>query len=616
MKKTNKVAVALYSNGRAHACALLLAAVTAIAALGFGIVACQKRTAVNSAVKETPETPILAEGIGPDLPPVGRSLFDHLVANTEANGQVSLKVPFPFEKVVELVGNKLRSPPIGVMFPKGRSLQRNAAAPNFFQFPRLVVAALSEPSQSNNDLGVLLRDRLYIGYVEPSKRLEVISYNEEAGRFEFQVVVDYDAPPAVPKVAYASRALCLSCHQNHSPLFSQFPWQESNAEERISKAIKAAMPGKSHYFGLPLEVPAAKPYAIDAATDRVNFTIPYQRLWVDGCGRADKDAPRCRAHVLQFALEYAITHTFSFESKTYAELKGFWDRFWPVAFPDGLAIVSADVKNFFPLDGNGSADSSGSVADILNKNSDLTPADSERLKKLLSMGSLPADVEPLSPRGEPLEVWENGESGDPNRIIYGLGDFFADADRAALQGASGGDFGKIAEAVQRLGDKARSGESDALSARAFSRPVVLKALLAELGVSPVPSVCCDGVKGFPEPVFEDNVTTSGASTDPNLKLFLKYCAACHGEASVDNFGFVKGKTVAEVRSRLVVHAKDHIARLHWEKNPPNLMPPIGTPMNDELTKNPEHRRQMRSYLCTLAPTAASEPGCQDLSGQK
>ena len=37
------------------------------------------------------------------------------------------------------------------------------------------------------------RDRLYLGYQENANLIEVISYNEAAARFEFQLVRDYRA---------------------------------------------------------------------------------------------------------------------------------------------------------------------------------------------------------------------------------------------------------------------------------------------------------------------------------------------------------------------------------------------------------------------------------------
>ena len=143
---------------------------------------------------------------GPTLPPVGRSLFDFVAADG---------VPFPFEALVRKVEADAGCAPgecvKPVLIPLGRSLQRTAAAPDFFAFPRVVVAVTGEGAGP-----MLARDRLYLGYQEKANLVEVISYNEAAARFEFQLVRDYRAG-GTPRVVYANRDVCTACHQNHAP---------------------------------------------------------------------------------------------------------------------------------------------------------------------------------------------------------------------------------------------------------------------------------------------------------------------------------------------------------------------------------------------------------------
>ena len=151
---------------------------------------------------------------GTDLPLVGRSLFDHLTADA-TEGASAHHVPFPFAALIERIQARLSQEEINggarlVMIPMGRSLQRVAASPDFFKFPRIVFAVTGEPAAGGRDAGMLLKDRLYLGYVEKTGLIEVISYNEAAGRFEFQLVKDYRAG-GEPKVFYANRAICVSC---------------------------------------------------------------------------------------------------------------------------------------------------------------------------------------------------------------------------------------------------------------------------------------------------------------------------------------------------------------------------------------------------------------------
>src|SRR5262245_9661560 len=66
-----------------------------------------------------------------NLPPVGRSLFDEIVRVRDGDA-VRLEVPYPFPKLVALIGKRGGVPDTAlrrVLIPLGRSLQRNGASP-------------------------------------------------------------------------------------------------------------------------------------------------------------------------------------------------------------------------------------------------------------------------------------------------------------------------------------------------------------------------------------------------------------------------------------------------------------------------------------------------------
>ena len=94
-------------------------------------------TAIMGTVAQSP-----LNGIS-DLPPLGISLFDQLFIE-HRSGQFEYNIPYPFEKFVSALAKKLPSKPgqysspfANVMIPLGRSLQREAAWPEFFgQVPR------------------------------------------------------------------------------------------------------------------------------------------------------------------------------------------------------------------------------------------------------------------------------------------------------------------------------------------------------------------------------------------------------------------------------------------------------------------------------------------------
>src|SRR5262245_10482365 len=223
---------------------------------------------------------------GSDAPPTGRSLFDYAVTR-EAEGRAVYDVPFPFERLVKhLEARAGCKQPCAkqVLIPLGRSLQRSAAAPAFFEFPRVVAAIDAEPS---TPAAALFKDRIYVGYQERSDLIEVISYNETAGRFEFQLVRDYREGGA-REVVYARRAMCAACHQNLAPLFSRQVWDETNANPRVAALLARATGDggreRTDYRGVPIHRGVDVPNAIDAATDRANLLGVWQLLWRVGGG--------------------------------------------------------------------------------------------------------------------------------------------------------------------------------------------------------------------------------------------------------------------------------------------------------------------------------------------
>jgi hypothetical protein len=267
-----------------------------------------------------------------DLPAVGRSRFDQLIGNQP--------VPYPFSRLVDTINRQMRTdagglPPLKVtLIPLGRSLQRDAGAPDFFRFPRVVAAA-----DGDNRPGIPpLKDRLFIGYHEKGEVIEVISYNDAAGRFEFQVVRDY-RQGKTPQLFYARRSLCLACHQNAAPIFARPLWDETPANPAIAAHLKGA---RRDFYRVRLTGTDIA-YFIDAATDRANLFAVWQALWQQGCG-AGEAGERCRMQALAAALDYARHGTLPAPG-ILPEL----DRNWPMRWPRGMAVPNPDLPNRDPL---------------------------------------------------------------------------------------------------------------------------------------------------------------------------------------------------------------------------------------------------------------------------
>ena len=352
---------------------------------------------------------------GDNLPAAGRSLFDQVFA-VDRNGRAAIELPFPFAALLARLDAQLAQDPASplppakrVLIPLGRSLQRTAAAPDYFAYPRVVVAVDGEPASAATPF---LKDRLYIGYQEKSAVLEVISYNEAAGRFEFQLVKDYRAG-GQPQVVYAPRMVCFACHQNGAPIFSRALWDETNANAQVSTLLAAS--GRS-FYGIPLDRGVDIPYAIDNATERANGFALTQRLWREGCGDADLPARRCRAGLFSAALRHALAGgqawlpDANFEQTVSAALRATAFHRWS----GGLAIGNPDLPNRNPLQ----AMSTWPANDAARS----------------AFSHVPARFEPLAPRPA-RGLWQAEAPGAASTLIAGLAEFITAPDRRRLEAA-------------------------------------------------------------------------------------------------------------------------------------------------------------------------------------
>lgn len=380
-------------------------------------------TAMRAAA-ETPSPPpvwVIDPAVaGDNLPAAGRSLFDQLFAITRDDGRAVIDLPFPFTALLARLDAKLAPDPASalppakrVLIPLGRSLQRTAAAPDYFTYPRVVVAVDGQPA---SNFAPYLKDRLYLGYQEKSAVLEVISYNEAAGRFEFQLVKDYRAG-GQPQVFYANRNLCFACHQNGAPIFSRALWDETNANPQAASLLAAELATNSRlFYGIPPERGVDIPYAIDNATERANGFALTQRLWREGCGASDLPARRCRAGLYTAALRHALSDGQAWAPDT-AFRHSVADRLLPEArrrWPGGLAIGNPDLPNRNPL------------ADVTT-----WPTDSAAR---IARSHVPARFDPLLPR-PPREIWQAGAPGALNTLLAGLAEFISEPERRQIEAA-------------------------------------------------------------------------------------------------------------------------------------------------------------------------------------
>lgn len=398
---------------------------------------------------------------GSDLPPTGRSLFDYIVTE-EKGGKKQYAVPFPFTALVGKIEQYLgassdASPLKQVLIPLNRSLQRNAAAPEFFKYPRAVLGVDTETPMQADAAGLFLKDRLFLGYQEKSGMIEVISYNEAAGRFEFQVVRDY-RPGGNPVVVYANRILCTVCHQNQGPIFSRPLWDETNANPKIGMLLQAE--GRT-FYDFPVHVGVDVPNALDEATDRANEFAFYQRLWQDGCEQAGSPnlsptlSMDCRADLLRFILQYRLTSARGFDSRSPRYTARFLPMFtkqWKDRWPKGVLIPNPDIMNRNAFDFL-------TVTGLQGMGQMQAVASADGRSRTI-MRSL---FEPSIPRG-PLSSWSGGPEA-AHRVVTGLSQFLAEVDIRRLDAHLFGRPGlpRQYEAVCRYESRKRGGAIERLT---------------------------------------------------------------------------------------------------------------------------------------------------------
>lgn len=316
--------------------------------------------ATAAAAAEPPAAIVRADEPGPQRPAVGRSLFDELFATP-----TGYDLPYPFARLLDAIDARLQSGRARTaLIPLGRSLQRYAADPDYFASPRVIVAVDAEGVSSGEE--PLLRDRLFLGYQPAAEAIEVISYNEAAGRFEFQEVTGY-ADGLAPQVTYAAREICIPCHQGHGPIFARPLWTETNATPAVAERLAAL--GAS-FHGASVRQSIDELDALDRATDRATQIAVANRLWDEGCG-AGSAGRACRAGLLAATLHFRLAgarpewRPLGMERQA-AALQEHLRRLWP----GGLATPNPDLPNRDPL---AELDATGSLEAVLEPTGAMDP---------------------------------------------------------------------------------------------------------------------------------------------------------------------------------------------------------------------------------------------------
>lgn len=490
-----------------------------------------------------------------DLPPEGtRSLFDHLIAE---NGVL----PWPYEDLVAMVNAwdrgqaNARRTGAEMMIPDGRSLLKAEAG---FAKPRLLTAPDARPPKTAQ-LGPMLKGRLFMGFVEEADEIEVVSYNEMAGRFEFQLVKDY-REGGVPQIVYAKRAICLTCHQSEGPIFSVRPWEETNAHPKVADAVVTARNSAEDYFGQPIQTELKQPEAFDALTDVGNMLPVVQRLWLDGCG-ANETGAECRRLLLQLAVEYLLDPaSLTLDRPEARRLVELQQANWPA---QGFAVPNNDLASRDPF--NRFATGESRLTRLMGRLRDRLELDEDKIAAFEKLPPLPPELDPLTPR-PPKRMLQATDLD----AVYAVSQMFSTADREWLEEQTNYGSKRIAGAMSH------PAIAEQIQPLPFRRIPVMQALLGALGTEPIPASCCTDASKLSAPIVEG--TPPLDITDGSvLELFETYCFACHRGNPSANLDFMNGETEADVLAQ--IEARSEIADvLDYERyigtdKAAKLMPP-------------------------------------------
>lgn len=508
-----------------------------------------------------------------DLPPEGtRSLFDHIIAQN--NG-----LPFPFNKFIDLFTelHPEQKQPLVLMIPDGRSLLKGQANAHL---PRILLAPDFQEQNTPVGLGKNIHGQLFMGFVEAANEIEVISYNEAAGRFEYQLVQDY-CEGCIPKIVYAKRAICLTCHQGGTPVFSQRPWNETNGQLAIAHAIQEAQKGQTHYWDAPIKQTLATPERFDELTDVGNFFVVSQRVWLDACG---EEGNACRKQLLSLALRYADQPgQFNPESLEVKKLKELWANTFPET---GIIVQESDLKNRDP------SGKTNNLTDWLYET--FTPdisfgdgaKDNEDLSAFEKLPPLSPALDPLTSRQPKKVLFKEDIDG-----VFGIARFFSDDDITLLSKSANYKIDNLIQKIDALPE-------EAFAAKPFSRVKMMSLLLnkeQEYCCLDTSEMSAPQVSGLPELEINEH---------PELEAYKSYCFTCHRGNPSKRLNFMAGDTEKAVLENIQAKAEIREA-LDWERylgtdKASTLMPPSDSVQYRNLKQaGDETREKMRDTVPSL-----------------
>lgn len=483
----------------------------------------------------------------------GATEFERIVAGAP--------LPTTFRGLVDLVEQRTRGQATFTFIPKGRSLVRGATT---FADPRIVVmVTTTEPEKVTAKDVVSHGSGVFLGFAKDAHLVEVISYDEKAGRYEFLLVEDFGLPGKTPRLRAADRNLCTACHNLGTPIFPVGLWSETvDHSPKVLAKVREAMgkpSGPLSYQGFPLPDEAIEDFvgaglAFENAAEDASRRLVANELFATTC----KGSPKCRADLARYAIFAGASLWNAGVPAKRADLTGY-----PAARTDFLARRGDTIRVLGPL------------------LSDRDP---------LAGDALTEDHDPL--RAKPLERILHRDT--PDADLYGTATGFSFVGGVFTEG----DAKRLREALSTMPGATPLAKFDAMTKDFVNAPwaktdgpVSRCAILRTVFADASPPGCHR----------IDEASTLGAAKDdagaPNgsaeLEPFRQDCGGCHGGAVKPKFLAAPppGKTDRDV-FRSWAHCIAPV--LDWTAGGRTMPPESATAARARLKDDPSRRLQMLS----------------------
>jgi len=544
-----------------------------------------------------------------DIPSKGRSAFDHLIDAPKT--KLGYEIPYPFEKLIAKIRSKLEDKQkLSVLFvPFGRSIQKFAADPNYFRYPRTILAVTGKSKPQNvAKIPIDFRSKLYIGYVEVTNTLEVISYNEILGRFEFQVVENY-GKNRKPVAKYIARKICLTCHESSVPIFPGEPWSETNENNLIAENIIRARGGRKQYFGIniTLEDQPARGFSREGETFDSMISNSTQFIYNQSrrnllCPEKSANRIECMGNSLlvSFANLYNVWKGPSW--KALVDYKQNIESFYQfkteidIPFPfisDRDPLTNKPVNFLTDLQTKLPTKNMDHVKAIMKSNiSHLRNfSDPKKSRKIVKAPLRKACKLPKTDKPWPHLKWCE------TRYFFEILNLRQRRELKKRFTANGEfDFSQIERALIAMTKNAQKNPALSLAQKHISRQQFYDEFMSTLDNNkPRVPAFLDPLHHSPMPGDLNSTNRKkGEITDPDLMRLSKYCGECHSHSGLSYpIQFLRSLTVKQMQQELKKNKKSITECL---KNKETSMPPVKSEEHRSLLLNANDRNLMIKYI--------------------